>query len=127
MNMDGMNETDVREVIVRPFLEQLGYRYGTEAHIRTEYPLRYSRAFLGRKDEKRDPNLRGRADYACEVVSHGRWVVEVKAPHKELDLEDSQQAYTYAAHPEIADEVLKEVGEGGGDGGELRPGSRQER
>lgn len=97
-----MTETDVREAIVRPFLEWLGYAYGTQANIRTEFPLRYSKAFLGRKNSERDPVLRGKADYICEVISCARWVVEVKAAREALTLDDSEQAHTYATHPEIA-------------------------
>jgi hypothetical protein len=97
-----MNETDVREMIARPFIESLGYRHGTEANIRTEQPLRYGKAFLGRKNPKRDPDLVGRADYICEVISFGRWVVEVKSPAEPLTPEVAEQAHTYAAHPEIA-------------------------
>jgi hypothetical protein len=96
-----MNETDVREAVVRPFLESLGYRHGTQATIRTEVPLRYDKAFLGRKKPAKDPAL-GKADYVCEAVGYGRWVVEVKAPSKEIGRDDIEQAHTYAAHPEIA-------------------------
>jgi len=49
-SFETMNETDVREIIVRPLLERLGYRHGTQATIRTEVPLRYDKAFLGRKE-----------------------------------------------------------------------------
>jgi hypothetical protein len=97
-----MNETDVREMIVRPLIESLGYRHGTEANIRTEQTLRYGMAFLGRKNPKRDPDLVGRADYICEVISFGHWVVEVKSPAEPLTPEVAEQAHTYAAHPEIA-------------------------
>jgi hypothetical protein len=37
-NFDIMNETDVREVVVRPLLERLGYRHGTAATIREMGP-----------------------------------------------------------------------------------------
>jgi hypothetical protein len=78
-NIEAMNETDVREVIVRPLLHALGYRQGsTAATILTEKSLRYSKQFLGRKKPEKDADLVGRADYVCEVVSFGRWVVEVK-------------------------------------------------
>ncbi|NIA70341.1 type I restriction enzyme HsdR N-terminal domain-containing protein [Pelagibius litoralis] len=96
-----MNEADVREMIVRPLLHKLGYRQGTEANILTEKRLSYSKAFLGRKKPSKDPDLVGRADYICEIVSFGRWVVEVKAPSQELTVDDAHQAHTYAAHPEI--------------------------
>jgi hypothetical protein len=97
-----MNETDVREIVVRPLIERLGYRHGTDANIRTEQTLTYARSFLGRKNPKKDPPLVGRADYICEVISFGRWVVEVKAPGEELTRDVVDQAHSYAAHPEIA-------------------------
>ncbi|RYZ81450.1 MAG: type I restriction endonuclease subunit R, partial [Proteobacteria bacterium] len=106
LNFDEMNETDVREIVVRPLLHRLGYQHGTQAHIRTEVTLRYDRAFLGRKNVRKDPALVGRADYICEVVSYGRWVVEVKSPQEALDIESAQQAHTYAAHPEIAADYM---------------------
>lgn len=96
-----MNETDVREELIRPLLRRLGYRQGSDANILTEKTLRYEKAFLGRK-KSNDPPLIGRADYICEVVSYGRWVVEAKPPSEPLTLDDAQQAHTYAAHPEIA-------------------------
>ena len=101
MDYSIMSETDVREVIVRPFIESLGYKFGTEAHIRTEVTLRYSKAYLGRKNPGKDRALEGRADYICEVVPYGRWVVEVKSPKSDLTIDDSEQAHTYATHPEI--------------------------
>lgn len=96
-----MNETDVREVIVRPLLARLGYQAGTAANIRTEVTLRYAKAFLGRKKPGKDPDLVGRADYVCEAVSYGRWVVEAKSPQEEFSQDDVEQAHTYCAHPEI--------------------------
>lgn len=101
-NFDTMNETDVREVIVRPMLSRLGFEQGTPANIRTEVQLRYDRAFLGRKNPSKDPPLVGRADYICEAISYGRWVVEVKGPQHELTQDDAEQAHTYSAHPGIA-------------------------
>jgi hypothetical protein len=74
-DFNSMNETDVREVIVRPLLERLGYAHGTDATILTEKTLRYDRSFLGHKKPQKDPPLKGRADYICEAISFGRWVV----------------------------------------------------
>lgn len=99
---DDMNETDVREMIVRPLLVRLGYEHGTPHNIRTEQTFRYAKAFLGRKNAKNDPLLTGRADYILEVVGVGRWVVEVKAPKEDLSQDVVEQAHTYAAHPEVA-------------------------
>lgn len=100
-SFSGMNETDVREEIIRPFLHKLGYRRGTDNNIRTEQTLRYPRQFLGHKNEKTDPALRGRADYICDVIPYARWVVEAKSPGAELTDEDAEQAHSYAAHPEV--------------------------
>lgn len=100
-DIEAMNETDVREVIVRPLLRRLGYRQGSSANIRTELTLSYGKLFLGRKKDS-DRDLRGRADYICEVLSAGKWVVEVKGPDQPLTLEDAHQAHSYAAHPEVA-------------------------
>ena len=97
-----LNETDIREEIVRPFLHRLGYAPGTPNNIRTEQVLRYDKQYLGRKDPRNDPVLRGRADYICDVLDAASWVVEAKAPQKELSQEDADQAHTYAAHPEVA-------------------------
>lgn len=101
-SFESMNEQDVREEVVRPFLHELGYRHGTPATIKTEQALRYDRAFLGRKKPQKDPLLEGRADYICEAVSYGRWVVEVKSPQFDISQDDVEQAHTYSAHPEIA-------------------------
>ena len=97
---DAMNETDVREVIVRPLIERIGYKYGTQAHIRTEVKLKYDKAFLGQK-KNTDAALAGRADYICDAISYGRWAVEVKIPSVELTRDHAEQAHTYCAHPEI--------------------------
>jgi len=101
-DIDTMNEADVRDIICRPFLHALGFRQGSEANIRTEVPLAYDAAFLGRKKPDKDPPLRGRADYICDLVSFGRWVLEAKPPSEPLTSEDAEQAHTYAAHPSVA-------------------------
>jgi hypothetical protein len=104
-NIERMNEDDVAGELVRPLCHALGYRQGhPEANLRSQVPLQYDRAYLGRKKGERDPVLRGRADFICEVVSYARWVVEAKSPAEVLTLEASQQAHTYATHPEIAAE-----------------------
>jgi hypothetical protein len=95
-----MNETDVREAILRPLLHDLGWKIGTKANIRTEITLSYRKVFLGHKKEK-DPDLVGRADYICDLIGVARWIVEAKAPSHDLTKADVQQAHTYASHPEV--------------------------
>jgi hypothetical protein len=98
-----MNETDVREEFLSPLLDRLGYRAGNEGNVSREQPLslRYPRFYLGRKNKRTDPYLRGRADYVLEVRGHARWVLEAKHPSEEIDGEAIEQAWTYANHPEV--------------------------
>jgi hypothetical protein len=104
-DIESMNEDDVAGELVRPLCRALGYTQGgSKANLRSQIPLQYDKAFLGHRDAKKDPLLRGRPDFVCEVVSFTRWVVEAKSPSIELSLADSQQAHTYATHPEIAAE-----------------------
>jgi predicted type IV restriction endonuclease len=96
-----LNEADIREEIIAPFLRYLGYRSGTSANVIREQILKYPKVFLGRKDSKKDPELRGRADYICEVDKSIRWIIEAKPPQGAITSDDVEQAYTYANHPEI--------------------------
>lgn len=101
MNLDNANETDVREVIVRPFLHELGYALGTENDILTERRLSYDKIVLGRK-KKNDPPLAGRADYILSVTGYARWIIEVKGPSESIDESSIFQALSYARHPEVS-------------------------
>lgn len=56
---------------------------------------------LGRKDAKKDPALRGKADYILEAQQRVRWVIEAKAPEVSISTDDVEQAWTYANHPEV--------------------------
>lgn len=100
MKFDQMNETDVREDIITPLIHKLGYQKGTDFDIIREQPLRYPKKSLGRK-KKTDPKLRGKADYICDVKNKIRWVVEAKSPDIKIDIDDLEQTYTYASHPEV--------------------------
>jgi hypothetical protein len=101
LNFEELNETDIREEILAPLIKYLGYRTGTENNVIREQSLRYPRLFLGRKDHKKDPILRGKADYILEADRAARWVVEAKAPNVELDIDAIEQAWTYANHAEV--------------------------
>ncbi|MGV2107584.1 type I restriction endonuclease subunit R [Agrobacterium vitis] len=104
-DINSMNEDDVAGELVRPLCRALGYSQGNpEANLRSQVSLQYDKAFLGHKDRKKDPVLRGRPDFICEVVSYARWVVEAKKPSITLSQDDSYQGHTYATHPEIAAE-----------------------
>lgn len=99
-DFDALNETDVREEIVSPLLKHLGYRAGTEHNILRELTLTYDRNSLGRR-KATDPALRGRADYICDAGGRVRWVIETKPPSESITTLAAEQAWTYAAHPQI--------------------------
>jgi hypothetical protein len=101
LSLEGLNEADVREELITPLLHKLGYRSGTSANIFREVSLRYPRVFIGRKNMSRDPYLRGRADYLLEVADRVRWTIEAKPPGLPITIDDIEQAYSYACHPEV--------------------------
>lgn len=101
LKFEKLNESDIREEVIAPLLRALGYRSGTENNIIREQSLRYPRTFLGRKKPERDPLLRGRADYILEVNRRLRWIIEAKAPDASVTVDDVEQAWTYASHPEV--------------------------
>jgi len=98
---ESFNEAAVQGEVIEPLLKQLGYASGTANNIIREYPLRYPRMSLGRKDTKKDQILRGKADYILEVQGRLRWVLEAKAPDIKLGVEQIEQAWTYASHAEV--------------------------
>jgi hypothetical protein len=100
-----LNESDVRAEVIDPLLRALGYQAGTQNNIERERTLRYDRAFLGRK-KATDPIIRGKPDYVLEVGSHGRWLIEVKAPNAPLDIEAFEQAQSYSLHPNVSASVF---------------------
>jgi hypothetical protein len=98
---DRMNEADVREEVLAPIIRALGYGTGTEHDVVREQSLRYPRLFLGRKNANKDLELRGRADYILESSGRVRWVLEAKAPQVAIEIDDIEQAWTYANHAEV--------------------------
>lgn len=101
LQFEKMNEADVREEVLAPLVGILGYRSGHIHNVIREQSLRYPRIFLGRKNPKKDSLLRGEADYILEADGKVRWVIEAKAPNVEINIDEIEQAYSYANHPEI--------------------------
>jgi hypothetical protein len=108
-NFDQMKEADVREDVIMPILQTLGYKKGTDNYIYREafLSLRYAREYFGRKDTARDPQrpLSGFVDYICDIDKSIGWVIEAKAPDElvdpSVDPDAIEQAYTYSKHPEV--------------------------
>lgn len=97
-SFEGATENDVREIVIRPLLERLGY---DRSKVMTQLPLSYSYLFLGRrKGKSKDRPLRGEADYIVNVDQRLRWVLEAKRGGRITD-DDREQAYSYAMHPRV--------------------------
>jgi hypothetical protein len=101
INFSIMNETDVREEILAPFIHRLGYRTGGDNQVLREIPLRYPYNYIGKKNHSKDPILRGKPDYILEAKGKVRWVLEAKAPDQEISADILEQAWSYANHAEV--------------------------
>lgn len=100
-NDNSANETDVREELVGPLLEKLGYSRNSQNSISRELTIGYSKEQLGRRKPSDRP-LRGRLDYLLSVTGVARWVLEVKGPSECIDNEAVGQALSYSKHPEVS-------------------------
>jgi hypothetical protein len=96
-----LSEAAVREEIIAPILKELGYRSNSANDIRYELNLRYPRDFLGHKKPTTDPPIRGKADYVCYAGGRVAWTVEAKPSGPDFTIDDVEQAFTYARHPEV--------------------------
>ena len=88
-------EDSVREVIILPILQALGY---TENNIVRSKTLQHPFVKIGSK--KRPVNLV--PDYVLKVENNFAWVLDAKAPNQNIkDGDNVEQVYSYATHPEI--------------------------
>jgi hypothetical protein len=77
IDLSKFNEQDVREEILAPIIRCLGYRRGTSNDVIRELSLRYPRIFLGRKKSKKDPIIRGEADYIFDIDKKWRGSIPI--------------------------------------------------
>jgi hypothetical protein len=94
-NPSTWNEQDVREIVLRPLLHNLGYAKDTKNDIITGYHLKHPWAKFGRKEIP----VKAFADYILDVEGK-KWVLEAKPPVPITD-DDVDQSYSYAAHYEV--------------------------
>lgn len=88
-------EDSVREVLILPLLQQLGY---DQQHIVRSKSLQHPFVKIGSK--KRKVTLI--PDYLLKVADNYAWVLDAKAPHEEIKTGDHiEQVYSYAIHPEV--------------------------
>jgi hypothetical protein len=94
-NPNTWNEQDVREIVIRPLLDKLGYAKDSQNDILTGYCLNHPYAKYGRKEIP----VKAFSDYILDVQGR-RWVLEAKPPVPITD-DDVDQSYSYAAHYEV--------------------------
>jgi hypothetical protein len=101
-DLTGWCEQEVREFIIFPMIQRLGYEKGTANNISlgTELKLTYPFDVLGRP-KKTDREVKGRPDYVLDVDGKKRWVIEAKPADEQIDLACIWQAYSYARHGEV--------------------------
>ena len=96
-----LNEQDVREEILAPILSSLGYSTFGPNQINREREIRYPYQQLGRKGKKGKKRLIAKPDYELSAGPHHKIVIEAKSTKINISEDDIDQAYTYAAHPEV--------------------------
>lgn len=96
-----LNEQGVREEILAPILKALGYSSFGENQINRERVIRYPYTYLGRKGKKGEAKLAAKPDYELDAGPNHRIVIEAKSTKMDISEDDIDQAYSYAAHPEV--------------------------
>lgn len=96
-----LNEQSVREEILAPILKALGYSSFGENQINRERTIRYPYTYLGRKGKKGEAKLSAKPDYELDAGPNHRIVIEAKSTKADISEDDIDQAYSYAAHPEV--------------------------
>lgn len=88
-------EDSVREVIILPILQRLGYEVQNIIRSKTlQHP------FLKIGSKKRAVNLV--PDYLLKIEENYAWVLDAKSPTENIqDSEHLEQVYSYAIHPEV--------------------------
>jgi 16S rRNA G966 N2-methylase RsmD len=95
LNSPDFKEDSVREVLVLPILETLGYKDKNIVRSKT-----LSHPFIKIGSQKRQINIV--PDYLLKVGDNYAWVLDAKAPTENILQGDNvEQVYSYSMHPEI--------------------------
>lgn len=89
-------EDSVREVIILPILQALGYKGQSIVRSKTlEHP------YLRIGSNKKIP-IKLVPDYSLKVEENYAWILDAKSPDKKInDYDNVEQVYSYASHPEV--------------------------
>ncbi len=99
--LDGpsFKEDSVREEIIKPILNELGYSLEKEARITRSKTLSHPFVKTGSGEKKPITSF---PDYLLEVNGKDSWVLDAKNPNENiLEGDHVEQAYFYAIHPEV--------------------------
>lgn len=95
LNSPDFKEDSVREVLILPIIQRLGY---TSTHIVRSKTLAHPFIKIGSK--KRAVHLV--PDYLFKIEENYAWVLDAKAPTEKIVNSDNvEQVFSYATHPEI--------------------------
>ena len=95
LSSSDFKEDSVREVLILPILQQLGY---DNQHIVRSKSLEHPFIKIGSKKRK----IKLIPDYLLKVADNYAWVLDAKAPTEEIKTGDHiEQVYSYAIHPEV--------------------------
>ncbi len=95
LNSPDFKEDSVREVLILPLLQQLGYE---QSQIIRSKSLQHPFLKVGSKKRK----ITLIPDYLLKVADNYAWVLDAKAPNEEIKSGDNvEQVYSYSIHPEV--------------------------
>jgi DNA modification methylase len=98
LNSPDFKEDSVREEIVKPILDALGYAASGKYKIQRSKKLRHP--FVKTASGKRKITIF--PDYLFSVDNKYAWVLDAKAPEEEITTgENREQVYFYAIHPDV--------------------------
>ncbi len=91
-------EESVREDLISPLIRALGYSNSGNTAIIRNFGLKHPFVTIGSTSRP----IRVIPDYLMKVAGQPAWVLEAKSPREDIkDSKHTQQAYSYAIHPEI--------------------------
>ncbi|WP_229620024.1 type I restriction enzyme HsdR N-terminal domain-containing protein [Vibrio parahaemolyticus] len=91
-------EDAVREDIVKPILDRLGYSPSGENKMVRSRSLEHPEVYMG--VSKRRINIV--PDYLLEIKKEPKWILDAKSPIQNIESgKNVHQAYSYAIHPDV--------------------------
>jgi len=95
LNSPDFKEDSVREVLILPLLQALGYQQSQIVRSKT-----FTNPFVKTASGKR--KLQQTPDYLLKVADNYAWVLDAKAPNENITTGGNiEQVYFYAIHPEV--------------------------